>query len=201
MRAFLIIKDPKVAKLFADPNRRDILHNLRRREMTPCQLARLLGKNISSITYHLNMLEAAGLVEKTRTVVKGNLVEKFYRSTAQKFIISYTLSEGLVPGSENIAKWSKEVCKGAVENLEAFGYRIPEKSRGKLLQLIERYSSLQKIAYEEVISRQKRPVRVSRPALGLLLSLLKNIHLSQNPEYMQILREIFAELGAEHKES
>ncbi|RLI06559.1 hypothetical protein DRO22_00595 [Candidatus Bathyarchaeota archaeon] len=33
MRDFMIIKDPKVARLFADQCRRDILHNLRKREM------------------------------------------------------------------------------------------------------------------------------------------------------------------------
>ena len=84
----MIIKDPKVARLFADQCRRDILHNLRKREMTPCQLARLLEKNVSSISHHLNVLEKAGLVKQTRTLVKGNLVEKFYRAAAKNFIIS-----------------------------------------------------------------------------------------------------------------
>jgi len=78
----MIIKDPKVARLFADQCRRDILHNLRKREM------RLLEKNVSSISHHLNVLEKAGLVKQTRTLVKGNLVEKFYRAAAKNFIIS-----------------------------------------------------------------------------------------------------------------
>ena len=77
MKTFMIIKDPKVAKLFADETRREILHNLRRREMTACQLARMLNKNVSSISYHLSALEKAGLIEQTRTVVKGNLVERY----------------------------------------------------------------------------------------------------------------------------
>ena len=98
MKDFMIIKDPEIAKLFADESRREILHNLRHREMTACQLARMLEKNVSSISYHLNALEEAGLVVQSRSHVKGNLIEKFYHATANKFIISYTLSEGLVPG-------------------------------------------------------------------------------------------------------
>jgi DNA-binding transcriptional ArsR family regulator len=60
MKDFTIIKDPEVAKLFADPVRRDILHSLRFREMTVCQLAKALDKNVSSISYHLNALELGG---------------------------------------------------------------------------------------------------------------------------------------------
>lgn len=194
MKGFMIVKDPDVAKLFADPSRRGILHNLRHREMTACQLAKTLEKNVSSISYHLNALEKAGLVEQSRTSVKGNLVERFYRATAEKFIISYTLSEGLVPGSEDIAKWSREVCNSAVQILGVFGYDLPRERDGEISGLIERYSSLEKIAFEEVISEQKLPVHVSRPALRLLLSLLTNIRLHQDSEFVELLNEISTQL-------
>lgn len=199
MKDFLVIKDPDVAKLFADSCRRSILHNVRHYEMTPYQLAKALGKNVSSIMYHLNSLEKAGLVEQSRSVVKGNLIERFYRATAKMFIISYTLSEGLVPGSEDIAKWSREICKNAVTSLEAFGYDIPTEKTEKLLGLIEKYSSLEKVANEEVISQQKAPVHVNRPALRLLISLLKNVHLYQNSEFLKLLDEISTELKDEAK--
>lgn len=190
----MIVKDPDVAKLFADPSRRGILHNLRHREMTSCQLAKTLEKNVSSISYHLNALEKAGLVEQSRTSVKGNLVERFYRATAEKFIISYTLSEGLVAGSEDIAKWSREVSNRAVQSLGVFGYDLPKEREEKVSGLIERYSSLEKIAFEEVISEQKLPVHVSRPALRLLLSLLTNIRLHQDSEFVELLNEISTQL-------
>ena len=186
----MIIKDPKVARLFADQCRRDILHNLRKREMTPCQLARLLEKNVSSISHHLNVLEKAGLVEQTRTLIKGNLVEKFYQAAAKNFIISYTLSEGLIPESEDIAKWSKEVCRRAVKNLPAFGYEVPAEKEQRLLELIERYSSLKHIAFEEIISQQKNPVKVTGPPLKILLSLLETVRLYENEEFRRIVEEI-----------
>jgi len=200
LRDFLVIKDPSVAKLFADPCRRSILHNLRHYEMPPCQLAKALGKNVSSIIHHLNSLEKAGLVEQSKTVVKGNLIEKYYRATARMFVISYTLSEGLISGSEDIAKWSKEVCNRAAGSLEAFGYKIQPEKMSKLLGLIEKYSSMEQIAHEGIINLQKKPAHVSGPALKILLSLLSNIRLYRNPEYLELLDEVSSEL-AEQREN
>ena len=194
MKDFMIVKDPEVAKLFADPNRRDMLHNLRHREMTACQLAKTLEKNVSSISHHLGALEKAGLIEQSRTSVKGNLVEKFYRATAEKFVISYTLSEGLVPGSEDIAKWSRELCNSAVKSLEVFGYDLPAEKENRLLELMERYSSLEKIAFEEIVSEQKMPAQVARPSLRLLLTLLTNVRLHENLEFHRVMDGISAEL-------
>ena len=196
MRDFIIIKDPEVAKLFADSIRRDILHNLRHREMTVCQLAKVLDKNVSSISYHLNALEQAGLVKQSRTAVKGNLIEKFYQATAKDFIISYTLSEGLVPGSEDIAKWSREVCRGAVKSLEAFGYVVPKDKEEKMLRLIEKYASLENVVLEELISEQKMPVQEGGPSLRLLLHLMTNIRLHERSDYAKLLDEISIELKA-----
>ncbi len=197
MKDFTIIKDPDVAKLFADPVRRDILHNLRFREMTACQLAKALDKNVSSISYHLNALEQAGLVEQNRTAVKGNLIEKFYQATAKDFIISYTLSEGLVPGSEDIAKWSKEICLGVVKSLEVFGYAVSKEKEERLLKLIEKYANLESVTFEGLISEQKMPIQASRPSQRLLLQLLMNIRLHESPEFTKLLNRIFIELKTE----
>jgi|GEM_PF-398403 len=194
MKDFILIKDPEVAKLFADPTRRRILHNLKRNEMTAYQLAKALGKSVSSIVYHLDMLEKAGLVEQSRVNIKGNLIERFYRATAKMFIISYVLSEGLIPGSEDIAKWSKEVCKRAVSSLESFGYHIPPEEEEKWVKLMERYMTLEKMAYEEVISRQIAPTNVKFPSLQLVLNVLAHATLHRNPEYIELMNEISEEL-------
>jgi DNA-binding transcriptional ArsR family regulator len=201
MKDFSVIRDPEIAKLFADPCRRSILHNLRHYEMTPYQLAKVLGKNVSSIVYHLNALEKTGLVEQTRSLVKGNLIEKFYRATAKRFVISYTLSEGLVPGSEDVAKWSKEICKSAVTSLSTFGYDVPAKKAEKLSRLVEKYSSLEQIALEEVASRQKEPVQVNHAALKLLSSLLTNVRLHQNSDFLKLLDEISDELASDERKA
>ncbi len=196
MKDFAIIKNPEVAKLFADPVRRDILHSLRFREMTVCQLAKALDKNVSSISYHLNALEQAGLVEQSRTAVKGNLIEKFYLATAKDFIISYTLSEGLVPGSEDIAKWSKEVRLGVLKSLGVFGYTVPKEREAKFLKLLDKYSSLESSTFEGLVSEQKMPLQASHPSQGLLLHLLMNVRIHRDPEFVKMLNEIFSELQA-----
>jgi len=201
MKPFMIIREPEVAKLFADETRREILHNLRHREMTACQLARMLGKNVSSISHHLSVLEKAGLIEPTRTLLKGNLVERYYRASAQKFIISYTLSEGLIPGSEDISKWNKEVCRTAAENIDIFGFKIPEEKRERIRSLIEKYASLESMTFEHVISRQKESARIIRPAMRLLISLLKSAFLYQNPEYTRLMKEICREISIEKEEA
>jgi len=195
LKDFLIIKDPQVAKLFADPTRRGLLHNLRHREMSPCQLAKILDKHVSSISYHLNALEEAGLVELSRTEVKGNLVERFYRATARRFIISYTLSEGLVPGSEDVAKWTKEICHQAATNLTAFGYSIAPEEMDEWVELIERYVALGNVASEEVVSGQVSPTRLESSVLKLLLDVLTRVRLHKNPEYFETMEKISQKLS------
>ncbi|RLI42840.1 hypothetical protein DRO59_02845 [Candidatus Bathyarchaeota archaeon] len=197
MKPFMIIKDPNVAKLFADKTRREILHNLRHREMTACQLAKILGKNVSSISYHLSVLEKAGLIEQTQTSMKGNLLERYYRSSAQRFVISYTLSDGLVPGSEDISKWNKEICRNAAENIDIFGFKVPEEKKAKLQDLFEKYALFEKMTFENVISRQRESAEIIKPAMKLLTSLLTNAFLFKNPEYTQIMEELCREIGIE----
>ncbi|MCS7119916.1 MAG: winged helix-turn-helix domain-containing protein [Nitrososphaerota archaeon] len=193
----MIIKEPEVAKLFADKVRTEILHNLRHKEMTACQLAKLLDKNVSSISHHLSVLEKAGLIEQTRTSMKGNLVEKYYRAVAEKFIISYTLSEGLIPGSEDVSRWNREICRNAAENIGIFGFKIPEEKRPLILSLIERHAILENMILERIISNQKESVEISKPAMRLLLSVLTHAFLFRSPEYRRIIDELCKELGIE----
>ena len=195
LKDFLVIKDPQVAKLFADPTRRGILHNLRHQEMPPFKLAKILDKNVSSITYHLEALERAGLVEMSRTGVRGNLIEKFYSAKARMFVISYTLSEGLVPESEDIAKWTKEICRSAANNLPAFGHKVPAEKVDGLADLIEQHASLERAAHEEVIAKQTSPTNLEQPALKLLLNLLTHVNLYNDPRYIEVIEEISRELG------
>lgn len=195
-----MIKDPQVAKLLADPIRRGILHNLRHQELSPFQLAKVLGKNVSSISYHLHPLEKAGLIELSKTRVTGNLVKKFYRATARTFVISYTLSEGLVPGSEEIVKQSKEVYLRAASSLDAFGHRVTDEEIEKWAEMIDRYSSMRGAAYEEVIASQKKPTHLERPALQLLLGLLTQVRLYRNPEYIEMMRRVSRELSEREAE-
>ncbi|MCW4027895.1 MAG: hypothetical protein NWE76_10490, partial [Candidatus Bathyarchaeota archaeon] len=92
----------------------------------------------------------------------------------------------------------------AAESLEAFGYKMQPERMSKLLELIEKYSSMEQIAHEDIISLQKKPAYVSRPALKVLLSLLSSIRLYKNPEFLKLLDEMSSELaehGKNHREN
>jgi len=121
----MIIKDPEVAKLFADDTRRHILHMLRHQEQSTTDLAKALEKTHSSIIHHLNLLKEAGLVEETRTEKVRNLVQTFYRSTYRRFLISYSLGETLDQEGQEIP-WQESTVQYIMDGLEAFGISVPE---------------------------------------------------------------------------
>lgn len=103
----MIIKDPEVAKLFADDNRRRILHLLRHEEMSTTDLAKVLQKPHSSVQHHLSLLMDAGLVELVREKKVRNMVQLYYRATAHRFLVSYSLSETLTK-DEEYSTWHSE---------------------------------------------------------------------------------------------
>lgn len=116
MEDTIIVRDPETAKILANVDRRQILQLLKITDMTPQQIARVLGKNVSSVMHHLSVLEQKGLVKVVRSEVKRNLVVKWYRAAARRIIVSYVLAEGLVPGSSEMVKGLEEASmKAAME--------------------------------------------------------------------------------------
>jgi len=194
LRDFIVVKDPGVAKLFGCATRRGILHNLTWREMTAGQLAKVFDKPVSSIVYHLDALGKAGLVEVVRTVQRGNLVEKHYRATARNFVISYTLREGLVPGSEDVARWTREVCRLAASGLEAFGYELPEEQFDAFTGLLEVFAGLENAAFERAIARQRTPTRLEQPSLKLLTKVLTYHELAKSLEFNELIKDLSSRL-------
>ena len=190
MRDILIIKDPKIAKLFADETRREILYNLKRRELTAADLSRTLDKCHSSIAHHLSLLKDAGLVEETRTEVKRNLVQTYYRSTAKKFIISYNLSESLSPEAKGTAHWSREILKKSLKGLKAFGYNVPEEESPPLLARLDSWMRLKKMAYEKVAEQQIAPTGLETPAFRVIMSLLSHIRLLRDSKFRKLTEDL-----------
>ncbi len=188
MRDILIIKDPEVAKLFADDTRRQILHRLRHRELSASDLAEALGKSHSSILHHLKLLQDAGLVEETRVERKRNLVQSYYRSTAKMFIISYTLTETL--GDMEGFPWSKEVLRRILDGLRDMGYVYPEGGRERVLELIGGCYMKEQKALEEIIERQTTTIKADRHIYFAMTRLLTMLKLSGDEEYMRMIREL-----------
>jgi DNA-binding transcriptional ArsR family regulator len=189
-RTVLIIKDPEVAKLFADRTRRQILHNLRHHELSTADLAKALDKSHSSIIYHLNLLRKAGLVEETRVERKGNLVQTYYKSTAKKFIISYSLSDSLSRDAGEILNWRREMLLKTLEGLQAFDIEVPEEEREQVLELMDFCYVREQKAFEEAIEQQAKPVKLERPVHSAIVRLLTQISLSQDEEHAEKIDEL-----------
>ncbi len=66
-------------KVLSDPSRLRILTLLMEREMSISGIAKALDLSPPTVHHHLNQLLAARLIEPTRSEIRGNLVEKYYR--------------------------------------------------------------------------------------------------------------------------
>jgi DNA-binding transcriptional ArsR family regulator len=186
-----VIKDPEVAKLFADETRRHILQILRHHERSATDLAKALKKNHSSIVHHLHLLKDAGLIEETRTEQVRNIVQPYYRSVAKRFIVSYSLSEALSE-NDSYTAWQDEFQQRILEGLGSFGLEFPEEKREKVEELMAAIGGLRKRVFEETVENQGNPKELGRHIYHSLVRLVTNLKLAQDPDYASALDELNA---------
>ncbi len=185
----MIIKDPEVAKLFADDTRRSILHMLRHHEMSTTDLAKALEKSHSSIIHHLNNLKDAGLVMVTRTERVRNMVQTYYQSTAKRFIISYSLSEA-ISGEEGVETWRADMLQNTMEGMKAYGVEVPEGERDRALKLMDTFFLEEQKAFEETVEQQVEPKTPERWHNRQVIQLLSRIKLADDKEHAKVVREL-----------
>jgi DNA-binding transcriptional ArsR family regulator len=184
-----VIKDPEVAKLFADETRRHILHILRHHERSATGLAKALKKNHSSIVHHLHLLKDAGLIEETRTEHVRNIMQPYYRSVAKRFMISYSLSEALAE-NDSYTAWQDEFQQRLIDGLDSFGLEFPEVKREKIEEIITVISGIRRRAFEETVERQGNPKELGRHVYRSLVRLVTSLKLAQDPDYVVALDEL-----------
>jgi DNA-binding transcriptional ArsR family regulator len=189
-----IIKDPEVAKLFADENRRRILHMLRHQELSTTDLAKALDKNHSSIQHHLNLLIAAGLVESTKEEKVRNMVQSFYRATAHRFLISYSLTESLAK-DDGYAQWREDMLQRMFEGFETFGVKVPGEKRGRVMELMDICTERQRKSFEEIVEQQNDPAKLDKQVEKALIQLMTNIKLSRDKDYTAAIKELDKLIG------
>jgi len=85
------IQSLELLKTLGDARRVAILRSLMARSATISQLGRQMGMHPAKIRYHLKQLEGAGLVEFESSRETYGFVEKYYRATAQAFLINHVL--------------------------------------------------------------------------------------------------------------
>lgn len=81
------IRRPETLQALAHPTRIALLEALRE-PGSAATAARRIGLPRQRVTFHMNALKAAGLIEKVGTRRQGNFTETLYRARAQSFVVA-----------------------------------------------------------------------------------------------------------------
>ena len=130
MKAVKVISDPEACRLLADEKRRKIIYLLRAKEMTVSQIADELNLAPQNLYHHIKKMLEADLVEVTREVRVGSLIESYYRATAEVFQITV----GQTSGSKELQTAN---IAAILASLKKIGFNITynEKDIAKLSEL------------------------------------------------------------------
>ncbi|OYT25356.1 MAG: hypothetical protein B6U95_09525, partial [Thermofilum sp. ex4484_82] len=121
-------------------------------------------------------MESAGLIRVTRTELKRNLIEKYYRAVAKRFIVSYQIAE-----SPEAADIVKELLTEAAEGFKMLGYDLSEEVGAELLH---KYMILKSRVIEELLSRKRGELPRGS---WILLEFLAAVRMASKPEFKQLL--------------
>ena len=188
-KGLMVIKDPEVAKLLSDELRRRILHLVTHKEMSAADLVRELGKNYSSIMYHLRLLEDAGFVQKVREEIIQNKIQPYYRATAWSFHVSYYLDETMT-GDEEYRAWQIDLMNRLMHGLEAYGINIPEDKKQRVKELLETLYIAQKKEFE-TRQEMRQPEIQLEPHVGKSIAhILANVRLTEDPKHRAAAEEL-----------
>ncbi|MCW4050223.1 MAG: metalloregulator ArsR/SmtB family transcription factor [Candidatus Bathyarchaeota archaeon] len=196
-----IIKDPEVAKLLADPTRRQILHILRHREQSVTDLAKALERNHSSVIHHLNVLREAGLIKVTREEKVRNMVQPYYRSVSRRYHVAYSLTEALSEDPD-FSAWQEDYIDRLLKGLEAYSVIVPKDREDEVRNLLRTCYLREKKAFEDRLSQRKTPVQRKSYGARNVASILSHMQLRKDPEYVeasQRLSDIIDEIKGEHR--
>ncbi|MCD4709149.1 MAG: aminopeptidase [Candidatus Sabulitectum sp.] len=87
MKGLQVLSSPKELKLLANENAYAILDMLRKQEYSGIGIAGETGMDCGLASYYLRKLEKHNLIEIVRTEKRRGATEKFYRATAENFLI------------------------------------------------------------------------------------------------------------------
>lgn len=82
-----------IIDVLKDPVRLEILANLFEREYSISELAKKLNLTPANIHYHIQFLLREGMIIQSRTELKGNILEKYYKTTLREEDISLKVKE------------------------------------------------------------------------------------------------------------
>jgi DNA-binding transcriptional ArsR family regulator len=104
------LKSPEeMIAILGDPRRMRILEILVREQASVKQLAEMIQESPQTTHYHTKQLEKTGLIEIVAKQEVRGAVEKFYRATADRFLVT---GQAIGEGSGNpMATWSGVVAE------------------------------------------------------------------------------------------
>lgn len=83
MKQITDIDDPRLVKALAHPLRVNILRVLHSRVASPSEIATELSAPLGNVSYHVRVLERAGLLKLERTRQRRGAVEHYYRAVGR----------------------------------------------------------------------------------------------------------------------
>jgi len=126
----ILVTEPSQLKAFAHPTRVRELELLIDSPMTTKQLGDALGMSPAQAHYHLKFLERAGLVRLVFRNEKAGVVEKYYRATSRKYIVTQTVGTFGEPGAVILESLAGAMLQGAVAMAGAMAAGAPGAAGG-----------------------------------------------------------------------
>ena len=117
------------------------------------------------------------------------MVQPYYKSIGDRFMVSYSLSETLAE-DYNYMVWQDEVQQRLTDGLRSFGLEFKAEKREKVEELITLIKGLRKRAFEETVDKQGNPNDLGGFIYRSLVKLITNLKLAQDPNYMSALNEL-----------
>ncbi len=145
IREVMVVDDPEAMKLLLNDKYTGIMDLIDSHEMSVSDIARTLKINPGSAHYHLKELEKYGLVKLIREEMKGNLVKKFYRTSARMIYLDGSRFKTM--GGEDPLRIYREQLAGM---LAPFGYDITPELAGPFNEIMQRYDKRKKELLREI---------------------------------------------------
>jgi len=117
------------------------------------------------------------------------MLQAYYRATAHRFIISYSLTEALTD-DEGFTSWREGRIQGIYDSLGIYGVKISEEKKRRVIELISICHDIERRAFEETIEKQTDFKHLDRHAQWGALQLLTNIRLGQDMDYLSAIKEL-----------
>ena len=200
----MVLKDSEKIRVSLEPLNRKILDLLIDKELTITMLANSIkdkgkkGVPAPTILRRVRKLVDAGLIEQTRVGTPPqskakNLLEKFYRAKATKFLVDTEISR--VKGKEKTVELVAQ--PDAISILESYGYGVSEQGKRDFTSKITEFQRLLDEKTKVLtVRRQSKgmPERVDSRTDQNILQLLLALEQSKDERIAKLIDEIRSSL-------